>query len=698
MKAIDRKYFDIINGAKQFIIPVFQRDYSWTELKCDRLWQDVIEISGKDAESRHFLGSIVSIDTGDSSPAFSRWLLIDGQQRVTTITLLMAALRDYINETGWKGGEESPTVRRIESYFLRNFDEEGDREQKLLLRRHDQETLRALIADNDIPDNASEQLLENYEFFKELLQEADPDEIYTGICKLAVVDVTLHRGMDDPQLIFESLNSTGMDLSQSDLIRNFLLMGLPEEEQSHLYDIYWRKIEKLFRSSENVFDGFIRDYMALKTKASKQEKAGEIYRSFSRECIDLKETLGGLDELLKDMLRFAQYHAEFSIGGLALPSVNEALSRLNSLVDAPAVLIIQLADHNYRNKSLSEEEYIEALNLIESYVFRRIICGEQTRGYWQVFSNMAYKIEEDSPLESLKVELARQRDAYKFPSDEEFRRELLERDIYALRVRKHLLDSLENFESREPSDTNQYSIEHIMPQNEKLRKEWRKMLGPKWSEIQDEWLHRLGNLTLTAYNSSYSDLPFEEKKTISGGFAESAVRLNKYVREQPVWTAKEIEKRGKQLAKRALKIWPSLDVESALIDAANRRDMKELAKKRDISKVIMSEQAKNLFEQLRGGILDLGPEIIELAETKSISYHNTNFFLEVLPRKYRLMLLLPLDFNEVDDPEDIVMDASEWTFFTNAKYQGDICIYVDSIDDISLALPIIRQAYTMCGS
>ena len=207
MKAIDQPFTKIINGVMQFMIPVFQRDYSWTEAQCEHLWNDIIQIARAETDRGHFLGSIVYVATGESRSGFTRWLLIDGQQRVTTLLILMGVLRDYIDETGWTGDEDGPTSKRIDSYFLKNLQEEGDRQQKLVLRRHDQVTLKALLdGDEDWPDNPSERIRDNYEFFWEQLESADPGEVYRGIGRLIVVDVTLERGIDDPQLIFESLN------------------------------------------------------------------------------------------------------------------------------------------------------------------------------------------------------------------------------------------------------------------------------------------------------------------------------------------------------------------------------------------------------------------------------------------------------------------------------------------------------------
>ncbi len=694
MKAIDRPFTNIINGTSQFVIPVFQRDYTWqAETQCAQLWRDVLRAARASGEHGHFLGSIVYVATGDSLAGFTRWLLIDGQQRLTTLTLLLAALRDHIRESQWNGGENDPTPKRIEAYFLKNVQEEGDREQKLVLRRHDQATLCALLDGKEPPQDASEHIRENYNYFRDELLRANPADVYRGIGRLVIVDVALDRQTDDPQLIFESLNSTGVDLSQSDLIRNFILMRLPEKEQTNLYETYWCKIEALFEGSEWTFDAFARDYVALKTQASKQEKASEIYYAFREFFPILKEQGGSLEAGLADMLRHARHYAAFSLGRGVTGERARALAKIRHLVDVPAILIMRLFECRDQVGSLTDSEFLEALALIESYVLRRAICGYQTRGYWQIFASLAYDTGDERPFEDFKVTLARQHENYRFPTDVEFERALKEGDLYGLRVCRHLLEGLENFGTKEPTDTSSYSIEHIMPQNDRLRTEWRKMLGDNWKDVQKTWLHRLGNLTLTGYNTKYSDRSFDEKKTITGGFSDSSVRLNKFVRDQPVWTDKEMSLRTDALAARAISAWRALSVDQSLIDAASHLEKRKLAERQDLGKVKMSAEARALFEELRTQVKALDSDVLELAEPNSVSYHGPAFFLEVLPRRKKLTLLLALDFNEVDDPSGFAKDATEKKFFVHARHEGGVSLSVWNASDVESALPLIRQAH-----
>ncbi len=695
MKAIDCPFTKIINGTTQFVIPVFQRDYSWTEVQCEQLWKDIVRV-GKDTGGRkHFMGSVVYVPSGDSTANFTRWLLIDGQQRLTSLTLLLIAFRRHLVDSKWeRKSDDGPNPKKIEAYFLKNMQEEGNRENKLVLRRNDQALLEALLKGEEIAPNDNSRVDENYEFFRDRVREEDPEVIYRGISRLVVVDVSLDGVQDDPQMIFESLNSTGVDLTQADLIRNFILMRLPEQRQTQLYETYWRKIEALFHDAGKVFDSFARDYMALKTKASKQTRANEIYQEFRGFFLEAADETS-IELVLEDMLRFGTYYAAFSLGRNAPPSSAPHLGRLRQLAEVAGILVMKLSDCLHRVGSLSASEFEEAIQLLESYVFRRAVCGRQSRNYWAVFANMAYRIDESAPLTSLKVALHRQTESSRFPSDDEFRRELQSRDLYRMRTCHYLLDRIENHDNKEPTDTQSYTVEHVLPQNENLSKPWREMLGEGWRDTQAIWLHRLGNLTLTGYNSTYSDRAFEEKKRTDGGFNDSSIRLNRFIREANQWTASQIEQRGLELAGKAVEIWPELLVSADAIKLAEQQELRDRATRRDASDVAMSPRARELFEALRPRIQELGTDVLELAEARSISYHADDFFVEVLPRKRRLLLLLNLDFAECHDLDDQATDTSERSFYFYAKYEGGVVYRVQDESHLDSAMRMVRQAYEL---
>ncbi len=695
MKANDESLTKLINGVVQFVIPVFQRDYTWTEEQCQQLWNDVITVASGGPQAKHFIGSIVYTPTEGGSAVFTRWLLIDGQQRLTTVMLLLAALRDHLSESAWQGDEPSP--RLLDRQLLRNHDEIERRRLKLVLRRHDDDTLRAILDGDELPDQPSERIQENYEYLKELIANQDPRVVYRGIGRLEIVDVRLEGG-DDPQLIFESLNSTGVELSQSDLIRNFILMGLTVSEQDRLYMRFWHRIEILFRGHEPLFDSFARDYVALTTQARKQGRADDVYRDFRHVFPQFVGAGGSLDEALAEMLRFARYYVAFRLGREAPDGLAGPLRRLRRLVDAPAILVMVLFDYYNRAGTLARHDFRRALWLLESYVMRRAVCGLQTRGYWPVFATVAYRTEEHRPLDSLKVGLARLSDTYRFPNDQEFQSHLQRQHLYGKRVCRLILERLENHGAKERTETQSYSIEHIMPQNERLRPEWREMLGrDKWRDIQSEWLHRLGNLTLTGYNPEYSDRPFVEKKACRGGFEDSAVRLNKFVREQSVWTEVQMEERSFLLAARAVDAWPTLKVRPELLEEARKADLNERAAARSVDQVKMSETARSLATLVGDRTRALDSRIVEVAEGSSVSYHAPDFFMEVLPRKYGLMLLLSPEVNEIEDHHGVAMDATQWKYFRGSRYKGGVAVNVGASDDLDHAMALVRQAFVICA-
>lgn len=692
MHAQHRRFSDILMGnAIQFIIPVFQREYRWREENCEQLWKDVIRVGSDTSLPEHFVGSVVYIGAADNAAGFNRWLLIDGQQRVTTLTLLLTALRDHIRETGWEGDDNSPTWEMIDHYFLRNIHLKGNRLLKLHLRRHDDATLTSLITGGTRPDNPSVNVIENYDLFRKLLREENPQVIYNGINRLVLVDVVLERGRDDPQLIFESLNSTGVDLSTSDLIRNFILMSLNEEDQTQLHTEYWSRIDDLFRENDRVFANFIRDYLALRDRPAKLERADRVYGAFHNAFSGIGHDKAQLKPLLTDLLRRAKQYAAFAIGAGQGPR-DQAFANLRFLSDAPAILIMRLLEAQETHKSMTEAELLEAVRLIESYMLRRAVMGAQNKGYSLEFAKVAYRIDDTRPLASLRAALAGMPAAYAFPEDAEFERALTEENLYQKRVRFHVLDALENRDRNEQVDTAGFSIEHVMPQNRNLHENWRRMLGENWQEVQKTWLHRLGNLTLTGYNASYSDRPLEEKQMIENGFRQSPIRLSEDLRYATAWTATEMEARGKKLAARALKIWPALNADTQMIRAMARAELKSRAALRKVSDLEMSPGAQTLFDLLSARIRGDFPEVIEMTEKKSVSYHDPEFFAELIPRAQGIGVLIGIDYNEVEEPDELVQDTSAQNFVVNATYSGGVLLNVRTPEQADRAMKVITQA------
>ena len=695
MQATNRAFVALVNGNKQFVIPAFQRDYTWATGQCEQMWDDIVRV-GRSEEGGHFMGSFVCV-AGNAGPVFSSWLVIDGQQRLATLTILAIALRDHIQQSDWRGLE--PTPRQIDAYFLTNEHESGDSRYKVSLRRHDDATLKALVDGKDPSDieNRSELLVGAYHQFRDLLSSGnvDPATIYRGIGRLNIVEVLLHRSLDDPQRVFESLNSTGVDLTQSDLIRNYLLMGLPEAEQTRMYDDHWSKVEKLFREAGDANpDTFLRDYIALKQGTSTQARADRIYAEFK----DFYQPSDGeaLAELLEDLVRFAGYFVAFwRPDRIDSKPLATAMAQVRSLGSAHAILTMRLYEL-YEEGTLSQVDFVRALNLIASYLVRRSVLGMQTRDYWSVFARMSHSMTEGEPFESFQVALARQ--SYRFPSDAEFVSAIQERDLYSLRIRLHILTQLENAGQKEPSPVSEYSIEHIMPQSIDTGSEWKCMLGDDWEEIQQEWLHRLGNLTLTAYNSSLSNRSFEEKKKVKGGFEQSAVRLNEYVRKKSRWTATEMEERGCILAQRAAEIWPHHNAEERLVLADELRDLRRRSAERHGGSLKMSASVRKILYEIRDSIRELG-DSIEIVEGRSLCFydaHSAGFFAETLPMAGYVRILLPIDFEEISDPEGVAKDVSAWKFLLHVTHRDcGVFVDVDRVESIPKAVSMVRHAFNV---
>ena len=534
--------------------------------------------------------------------------------------------------------------------------------------------------------------MENFAFFQEKVAEADLEQLLAGIKKLVAVQVVLLRGQDDPQLIFESLNSTGLELAQADLIRNFVLMRQEEQVQSKLYNDFWRPMEVEFDARYRLdFDKFVRDYLTLRLEPSKPLRTIDIYRTF-REYFYEQGGEPAAAQILKDLRQYAKYYVAYTTASHKEASVSSTFRNLRILVDVAAPVVMRLLHCHEVAGTLSTPELVEAAELLESYVFRRSVCELETRSLGRIFASFAFEVEEEKPLQSLKIAIALQSHNRRFPDDAEFKTALEIRNVYSMRQCHYLLDRLENH-SKERIDTSDFTIEHILPQNPRLPKEWRNMLGDAWKEIQETWVHRLGNITLTGYNPEYSDRPFDKKLATDGGFTDSPLRLNKFVKNQTKWTESEIEKRGKLLAASALKIWAPMQIDADAVRQAKLQRMREEASGYNEQSLSLDEGTKALFNAMRMEILSIGADVMEIFRAKSVTYRVFDYFVEVIPRKQHLTLLFNIDFEECDDPSQLARDASNKAFIINASEEGGVILQVWSPEDFPAALHIVRQAY-----
>ena len=555
MEATVTPLLRFLQGPKQFFIPIFQRRYSWEEHHCRQLWDDILRIGENDEILSHFLGSIVYMEPRlQPVTAVRQLLVIDGQQRLTTLSLLLSALSRAIDEDG---SEIDISPRRLSNYYLFNAEEENEFRYKQLLTRRDKETLIHLLESRELPINASPLLVDNYRFFEIKLRNVDLQAVYNGIQKLRIVDITLDRNHDNPQLIFESLNSTGLSLSQSDLIRNYVLMGQEPDFQNRLYEEYWFPMEQRFGDEYTKrFDRFIRDYLTLETRQIPNVKS--VYEKFKAH-IPSTDDSEILQITIEDISRYAKHYASIALlqeKDLEFQVCFKNIQDLRVEVAFPFLLEVY---EDYTRGTIEKAEIIEIFRLVESYVFRRAVCGIPTNSLNKTFAALMTDVDKKDYLRSLKVAFFQMRSYRRYPSDIEFKQSLLIRDVYNFDRCNYLLRNLENYRRNDPIGDENHTIEHIMPQNPNLSKAWQDELGENFQEIYEKYLHTIGNLTLIATrdNPALSDLPFGKKRDMDGGFRDSPLRLNRSLAQTEQWNEKTILARAEELAEKALKIWIS---------------------------------------------------------------------------------------------------------------------------------------------
>lgn len=563
MQAGETTLNKLLNTSRQFIVPIFQRNYSWQKSQYEQLWFDILRASKFKEKQNHFIGSIVYIDMGTPAGRPQQLLLIDGQQRLTTISILLCAIKDYVQKFNLE--TKLINLAKIKNQFLYNSDEIDEDRYKLLLNVQDKETYIKLI-DNTIftVNKLATNIIKCYEFFYERIEDfikqyGQIDEIYAGIFKLSLVSISLDKDIDNPQMIFESMNSTGKDLSQTDLLRNYLLMDLTPEKQTRLYKTYWKPMEELFgediyKNDVNKFDYFIRDFLTLKSDTGYICKINNVYENFKRYYLDNNcEKFA----VLRDLFTYAKYYACIDLlqeKDDELKLYWQEFKKLDSHVVYP--FLLKLYD-DYSRQILIKEDFKKILQVVISYLWRRAICEIPTNSLSKTFAILYQAVDKEDYVNSVIKAFVFKSSYKRFPSDYEVREKLQTKDIYHFRLRKYLLEALENYYHKEPIDLNtaNYTIEHIMPQNIEHNLSWQQMLGEDWQEVHSLYLHSLGNLTITGYNAEMSNKSFVEKVNGESGFKHSHLKLNESIAQSDVWNKKAIQRRTNILTDIILKIW-----------------------------------------------------------------------------------------------------------------------------------------------
>ncbi|MFC2663144.1 MAG: DUF262 domain-containing protein [Scardovia wiggsiae] len=685
MDARKGNIYEILNGNKQFLTPVYQRYYSWDIEQCTRLWNDIVEMQKK-GRAGHFVGSIVNIAEQAMPTGIQKYMIIDGQQRMTTLSLLLLALRDYAIKDP---NDATINARRIDSMLLKNEYESGDERYKLLLTETDRDILIRLVEKMPIPVDTRSKLLDNYKFFAGKIadKELQPAEVYESIGKLQIVNITLDRSIDDAQAIFESLNSTGKELSESDLIRNYALMGLEPTEQTYVYEHFWRPMELLFvyGVQDSVMDKFFRDYLTMKiARIPKKDRVYEEFKLYHLNC-----EFSTIRELCQDLLTYAKYYTDMVFKRSSNPAFKSLYEDINDLRMAVSYPFLLKVHNDYADGVISEDDLKLIIRLCISYVFRRSICDIPTNSLDKTFATLRNEVKPDDYVNSIKAFFVMRDDYKEFPNDEKFAAAFVQRDIYSMRTRNFILSQLENYGNKAPIVIENYTIEHIMPQNSSLSPEWQQMLGANWREVQKTYLHTIGNLTLTAYNSEMSDHPFKVKMDMEGGFKESALRLNAYVVKLTEWNEQRIKERAALLADKAKQIWPFPDMTAA--ELTPYQTVEKLAERYSIESYDTNVFTKTLFEALDRRIQNLSPDVKREFKKLYVAYKLDTNFVDIVFQKQRLRISLNMKFSEVIDPNGICHDITGLGRWGN----GDVELYMEHASDVDQIMEVVEQAYRL---
>ncbi len=528
--------------------------------------------------------------------------------------------------------------------------------------------------------------MENFKLFEEWIRKNTDklETIFKGLEKLMIVYIALKKEKYDPQLIFESMNSKGMELAQTDLIRNYIIMETEVEKQEIFYKKYWRAMEEDFKQDETLFNKFVRHYLTIKTREIPNIK--KVYAAFK----DYQQKEGiAIEDLLKDLQKYCGYFCRIAFKKEADKDLNKALSFLVDLeMDAIYPLLLELYS-DYSDGVLSKADFIPIIALIESYICRRAVCNLGTNSLNKVFASFARHIQKDEYFESLKAHFGYLTEKQRFPNNDEFKNSFITTNFCDLQKKKYFFERLENFDTKEPVNTKGLTTEHIMPQKPtEDTKEWEKDLGENFQEIHDKYLHTIGNLTLTGYNPEYGNKSFKEKRDMEKGFKDSPLRLNQGLRDLESFGEEEIKKRANDLADLALKIWtyPNLDAET-LEKYKPKKDKKE-KKVYDLSSYKFSSHSRELFDILSKEIKALDEKIVENFNQDYISYKFDKNFVDIVVQTKDLKLYLNMKFNELQDEKNLARDMTNKGHLGN----GNIEVKLETKENIPYCLGLIKQA------
>lgn len=625
------KFLD--GSQKRFIIPVYQRNYDWKKENCKQLFDDLVSVV-KEKKDSHFFGSIVSY-------AHSRdeVVLIDGQQRITTVSLILIAIVNALKK-GVMTTKDDTLVLRIEDFLVDKYDK-TERKVRLKPFRDDCVAFDRLIYKKEEDYIPESKVTINYRYFYDRIvnyKELNVDELFHAVNCLEIIDIELEpQHGDNPQLIFESLNSTGLDLTESDKIRNFVLMNLEPAVQESYYDKYWNKIE---RCSRDELDGFVRNYLTIKQGVIPTLKG--IYPAFKAYT----KSQGDIESILQDMLVYAYAYQDVVSFNVGDDDANEVAKRLD-LLDMTVAYPFLMAFVAYaKETAMDGKEIYKVFSCVETFIFRRLMCDLPTNALNKIFATLHNSVlknkrETDTYSSVMTYLLESRKLSSAFPKDEEFINGFTTKNVYSMRAKnkEYIFERLENGSSKEKNDVvgniekGVLTIEHIMPQT--LTTAWKQALGEDSEAIQEKWLHTISNLTLTGYNSNYSNKTFQEKKTMKNGFIDSGIRLNHFVSQFDKWDEEELGLRKAKLSEMALEIWEypvtSFVPEQKEDDIVSLSEDNGIATNRDIQYFIFREERQDvstwsdMMWEMANKFLAMNPAILyqEAAGNKNVWFATT---------------------------------------------------------------------------
>lgn len=675
--------YDLLKDNNQYIVPVYQRKYGWDiKTQCARLWNDIVDMERK-KKKQHFIGSIVNVTEQIAPMKVNKYLIIDGQQRVTTLTLLMIALRDSMKADP----EMLAEVETINNYYLKNIGKKGDDMYKLVLTDHDEDVLKALVDNLPIDENEQSNVFLNYRYFCECIASGvlSANELSEAMTKLRIVNITLEED-DDPQSIFESLNSTGKDLEQSDLIRNHILMQLDRDEQEEIYFKYWRPMEDAFpeKYRSRLLDNFFRDYLTMKNSSIPNQ--GKVYEAF--KDFEANTDFDDKKELCSDLVKYSKCYVGIAYNLEADKELKEAFYSISSIKMVVAYPFLLQVFGDYKAGIITKEELLSIIRMTESYVVRRAVCDLSTNSLNKTFASLGREICQEDYLNSVKAAFVLMQDYKEYPTDEEFKRNLLERDVYKMRNSKYILIKLENYDNKEANIfDDKFTIEHIMPQNISHSVSWQEALGTEdWEEQHDEYVHKLGNLTLTKYNSEMSNKSFNDK--LPEYKKAVAHRLNYYVTQQSTWNIEKIKERTRLLAEIALKVWTHPQIDDASLENYKQADETSPHRFTFETYEITDANILSIYHAFDEAVLALEPSIKREYKKLYIAYKYKRNVVDIVPQKSRLRLSINMKFDEIDDPLGICRDVTNLGRWGN----GDAEIHYTNVNQLPAIMKIVKQS------